>query len=49
MIADIIKELQAREHYGIGKHIEMAKGRDELTVSWSDLKKKIKRRWHLKK
>ena len=49
MIADIIKELQSKNHYGIGENIEIAKGKNELITSFTDFKRKIKRQWQLKK
>lgn len=48
MINDIIKELQSRNHYGIGESIEIAKGKHEMVTDWSGLKNKIIRLWQLK-
>ena len=49
MIANIIKTLQEAEHYGIGEHIEIAKGKNEYSIKWVDFKRKIKRTWLSKK
>lgn len=49
MIADIIKELNKHNHYGVGTYIELAKGKNEYITSWRDFKRKIKRIWLLPK
>ena len=49
MITDIIKELQDKDHFGIGCNIEIAKGKNEFVTSWKDFKRKIKRQWLLRK
>ena len=46
---EIIKELQSKEHYGVGEFIELAKGKNEYITNWSDFKNKIKRVWQLRK
>ena len=43
MIQEVIKALQAQEHYGYSNNIEIAKGKYELVTSWKDCKRKIKR------
>lgn len=45
MIQEIIKALQANEHYGISENIEIAKGKYEIVASWKECKRKIKRSW----
>lgn len=45
MIAEIIKELQSKNHYGVGEYIELAKGKNEMITGWKDFKAKIKRLW----
>ena len=49
MISDTIKLLNSAHFYNGGEKIEIAKGRDELVLSFSDFKNKIKRVWRLKK
>ena len=49
MIQGIIKELQAKDHYGIGNTIEIAKGKNELVTNWKGFKNKIRRIWRSKK
>lgn len=43
MITETIKILQKDNYYGGGKHIEIAKGKNEYITDWSDFKRKIKR------
>ena len=45
MITETIKILQKDNYYGGGKHIEIAKGKNEYVTTWSDLIRKIKRIW----
>ena len=45
MIALIIKTLQSDNFYGGSKHIEIAKGKNELVTDWLSIKEKIKRTW----
>lgn len=49
MIDELLKELQKREHYGIGDTIEIAKGKNELITDWKSFKTKIRRLWQLRK
>lgn len=49
MIAQIIELLHKDEFYGAGKFTEIAKGERELITSWKDCKRKIKRKWRLKR
>lgn len=46
---NIIKALQAFDHYGGGEYIEIAKGKHEYVTSWKGFKRKIKRTWRLRK
>jgi len=41
----IIDVLQSDNFYGGGKHIEIAKGKNELVTDWLSVKEKIKRTW----
>ena len=45
MIAEIIKSLQNNNHFGAGNYTEIAKGKYEIALTWSDAKRKIKRLW----
>ena len=45
MINEIIKALQSGDYYGGGECIELAKGKHEYTLNWTDVKRKIKRTW----
>ena len=48
-IIQIIDVLQSGNFYGGGKHIEIAKGKNELVTDWISIKNKIKRQWRLRK
>jgi hypothetical protein len=43
MISTIIEILQKGEYYGAGKHVEIAKGKNEIVLKWSEIKEKLKR------
>jgi len=42
---EIIKALQAFDHFGGGEEIEIAKGKHEYVTSWRGFKRKIIRAW----
>jgi len=48
-IIKIINTLREYDHYGAGKHTEIAKGKHELVTDWESVKKKIKRQWQSRK
>ena len=43
MIVEIIKILNQDEYYGAGNYVEIAKGKNELTYSFKDFRRKLKR------
>ena len=45
-IVKIIDALRDGNFYGGGKHIEIAKGKNEIVTNWKSIKEKIKR-WRL--
>ena len=45
VLVDIIKTLQDYDHYGAGKYVEIAKGKNEYITSLQDLKIKITRQF----
>jgi len=49
MISEIIELLHKDNFYGAGKFTEIAKGKNELVMSWSGFKNKIIRVWQSKK
>jgi hypothetical protein len=49
MIAQIIDLLHKSEYYGVGKNIEIAKGKHELITDFKTFKTKIKRQWQSRK
>jgi len=46
---EILKILQSGDFYGAGKHVDIAKGINELDYSWIATKEKIKRTWASRK
>lgn len=40
----IIKALRADPYYGLSDEVELAKGKNELTHSWRDIREKLKRK-----
>ena len=42
-IIEIIDVLKKSEYYGAGKSVELAKGKNQITTTWRELKVKIKR------
>ena len=49
MIEQIIDLLLKNEFYGVGKYTEIAKGERELVTNWKGFKRKIIRKWRLRK
>lgn len=49
MITETIKLLQSNDWYGVSEAIEIAKGKYEKVLTFSDAKQKIKRQWLLRK
>ena len=49
VLVDIIKTLQDYDHYGAGKYVEIAKGKNEFITGLRDLKTKIRRQWQSRK
>lgn len=45
MITEIIKLLRTDEFTGVDESVEIAKGKYELSISFRELKHKIKRLW----
>lgn len=48
MIKNILDLLQADEHYGQSKNIEIAKGKYQLATTWKQGFEQIKRQWKRK-
>jgi hypothetical protein len=49
MISEIIKLAQANHFKGAGEYTEIAKGKNELVITFGDAKEKIKRIWQSKR
>lgn len=45
MITDIIDVLRKDNYYGGGKHIEIAKGKNQYITTWRGFKNKAIRKW----
>lgn len=43
MFSEIIKVLQSGDFYGAGESVEIAKGKNEIVLSWSGISEKLKR------
>lgn len=48
-ITEIIELLHKDNYYGNYKHIELAKGKNELVSTWFSFKRKLKRLWQYKR
>ena len=42
-IIEIIDVLKKKEYYGAGESVEIAKGKNQIALTWRQLKTKIKR------
>ena len=42
-IIEIIDVLKKQEYHGAGKFTEIAKGKNQIALTWSQLKRKVKR------
>lgn len=49
MISETIKLLRMNDFYNGGEFTEVAKGGNELALDWKTAKRKIKRKWLLKR
>jgi hypothetical protein len=49
IISQLLQQLRNDNHYGVGEHIERAKGKYELVNNWQGVKRKIKRQWQSRK
>lgn len=49
MIVEVIRILQAKDHFAAGDNTEIAKGKHEYVTSWKGFRRKIKRLWQLRK
>lgn len=45
MISEIIRASQKGNYYGAGEAVEIAKGKNEYTMSFKGFKRKFKRVW----
>lgn len=49
MISEVLKILKEQDYYGAGQYTEIAKGKHQLVTDWKSVKRKIKRKWRLRK
>ena len=49
MIKEIIDLLNSDDFYNVSDTVEIAKGKNQLVTTWKGFKRKIKRKWQLKK